>query len=201
MDNPLTPNYLDSLRKNGTLGGKALRLVEAETLAHLSIEIERLRALLLRMIPDNWREDRDALDALDHLARQGVPIALNLTSPGATPCVMSLGVQAGSCEIKTGDSGKMRPIKTLGGETLAFAQTNPSAPVSQASAPTIYELKDRTLRVLDRRTPKTSQQIAVELGSPDRVDLLAALGQLCAEGMAIREPGTGVYRASTNPCD
>lgn len=194
MSKTLTPSFLDSLRKNGTLGGKALRLVEAETLAHLSSEIDRLRLFVLRMVPENWREDRDALEALDHLAKQGVPMALDLVSPRSTPGAMRFEA------LSAAEAGKLLPIRIKEGDLVNFPPVTPPAPAGLSPAPTIYELKDRALGVLDRRTPKTSQQIAVELGSPDRVDLLAALGQLCAEGMAIREPGTGVYLARTNPC-
>jgi hypothetical protein len=166
MNYPLTPTFLENLRKNGIFAGKALRLVEAQTLAHLSVEIDRLRGLVLQLIPDNWNEDADAKAALAHLAQHEVPMALALIAD------QNAASQTRSSSVK-------------------------EFPVED---PARYQLKDRALGVLDRHIPKTSQQIAVELGSPDRVDLLAALGQLCAEGMAIREPGTGVYLARTSPC-
>lgn len=186
MSKPLTPSFLDSLRKNGTFGGKALRLVEAETLAQLSSEIETLRALVLRLVPENWTEDEAAREAVGHLARCDVPEAKDLLASSVEKITFTFAPFSefvGKLKVGTPSGISLTPSGSL-----------------QSPTPTLYELKDRALSILDRRTPKTSQQIAVELGSPDRVDLLAALSQLCADGMAIREPGTGVYLARTNPC-
>jgi hypothetical protein len=194
MGKPINPTVLDRLNHLTNLGGKALVLVESDMVKSLTQEVATLRTLILRLIPENWGDDQDAYEALIHLAGQDVPEALALfgrEKPPAGPVFRAMNAA---------EAGHALAISIKAGDLVSFPPAAPLAPISPSLAPTVHELKDRALRVLDRRTPKTSQQIAVELGSPDRVDLLAALGQLCADGMAIREPGTGVYLARTSPC-
>ena len=181
MSTHLTPGRLAALFHQPLLGSKALRMVESAVLKDLVTEIETLRTLVLRLVPENWTEDEDAREAVGHLAQCDVPEAKDLVAPMVEKATFTFN-----------------PFFEFTGNMKV--QMLSELPTCPAPTPTLYELKDRALSILDRRTPKTSQQIAVELGSPDRVDLLAALSQLCADGMAIREPGTGVYLARTNPC-